>query len=107
MPALHHPAGMAMAVPGFGDAANMCLAPVTARGDHHPGDHDNGPAHQMPTCAICQAVHAIGGFAPPSAAAALLIRADVQIGFDAVQAASIPKPPVRGNAQPRAPPVQI
>jgi hypothetical protein len=113
MPVLHHPAGMAMAgMSGFGNAVNMCLAPGGAApgsnlpGDHAPGNHDNGPAHPMPDCPLCQAVHAIGGFAPPSAAVTAPIRANVPIGFAAAKTASIPKPAFRGNAQPRAPPVQ-
>jgi hypothetical protein len=65
LPALHHPAGMALAgEAGFGESRNLCLAPgsIPAPADN-PG---KAPAHHMPACALCQAAHAIGGFAPPS-----------------------------------------
>ncbi len=102
MPALHHPAGMAMAgMSGFGNAVNMCLAP----GADAPGNHDNGPAHPMPDCPLCQAVHAIGGFAPPSAAVTAPIRADLHVAFAAAATISVPQPAFRSNAQPRAPPL--
>ena len=101
MPALHHPAGMAMAgMPGFADAVNMCLAP----GSTAPGDHDKAPAHQMPACALCQAVHAMGGFAPPTVSIALAVRSDVKVAFTATETVSVPQPAFRSNAQPRAPP---
>jgi hypothetical protein len=69
LPALHHPAGMTLAGgalaggAGSGDRGNLCGAPG---GAGEPADHpQKSPSHPMPACAICQAVHAIGGFAPP------------------------------------------
>jgi hypothetical protein len=64
IPLLHHPAGMALAgSTGFGGGRNLCLAPGSVPA---PADiPDKSPAHHLPACALCQAVHAIGGFAPP------------------------------------------
>jgi hypothetical protein len=66
IPLLHHPAGMALAgTTGFGGGRNLCLAPGSVPA---PADlPDKSPAHHIPACALCQAVHAIGGFAPPAA----------------------------------------
>ncbi len=62
LPAFHHPAGMALAGEVTPTAShNMCLAPGGA-----PPEPGKSPAHHMPPCPICQAVHAIGGFAPPT-----------------------------------------
>ena len=71
LPAFHHPAGMALAgaLGGASDrtvaaleSGNLCLAP----GSTAPDDPGKAPAHHMPACALCAAMHVIGGFAPPA-----------------------------------------
>src|SRR5262245_2574984 len=71
LPAFHHPAGTALAGPlGRGsnvvsglDSGSLCLAP----GSTAPDDPAKAPAHHVQPCALCAAMHAIGGFAPPAA----------------------------------------
>jgi hypothetical protein len=102
LPGLHHPGGMALAgTLALGDAQHLCLArgsvPVS------PGDPDKAPGHHQPACPICQAMHAIGGFAQPAA---------LVLAHDAVAAPSLakiaPAPRIFGRSfrpqQPRAPP---
>ena len=102
IPALHHPASMAMAemlVPG--GAANLCLASTGAL--VQPGMPDKVPVRHLPTCAICQAVHAIGGFQPPSAPA--LVASDfAPVDFSPPAPMSAPVRPMLSDQQPRAPP---
>ncbi len=103
IPALHHPASMAMAdvLTGTG-AKNLCLAPSGTPAT--PGTPDKAPHHSLPGCAICQAVHAIGGFTPP-AAPAIAANACADAGFDTVTPAAPPLRPARASQQPRAPPI--
>jgi hypothetical protein len=75
IPALHHPATMALGTPGemvsLDGGKNLCLAPGSAPAK--PADQEKGShQHHMPACAICQAVHAIGGFGPTTNAAIVL-----------------------------------
>jgi hypothetical protein len=102
LPGLHHPGGMALAgTLALGDAPHLCLAPISA--PVSPGDRDTAPGHHQPDCPICQAMHAIGGFAPPAA----LVLAHVAIAARSV-AITEPASPVSRRSfrpqQPRAPP---
>ncbi len=101
LPAVHHPAGMAMAGGmGIGGGLNLCLAP----GTKPPAEPGKTPAHHLPACPLCQAIHAIGGFAPPTAPSlprwigrAMVVPA---LAIDGNE------PPLyRAHAQPRAPPL--
>jgi hypothetical protein len=102
LPALHHPGGMALAgTLALGDAHHLCLAP--GGGPVTPGDPGKAPGHHQQDCPICQAMHAIGGFAPPAA---------LVLAHDAIAAPSVaitePASPVSRRSfrpqQPRAPP---
>ncbi len=107
MPVLHHPAGMAMAGTVSPDAPkNICIAPVTAPGTITPGDHDKSPVPTSRDCALCQAIHAIGGFVPPVAP----ILAAASIGDVAPIIPTAISVPLRRSytaAQPRAPPAGV
>ena len=102
IPVFHHPASMAFAgTLGADVVKNLCLAPGST--PVAPGDQDKSPHHQIPACAICQAVHAIGGFAPPPVPAVALVRAarSSRLAFKSVLFA----PQRVGEfAQPRGPP---
>lgn len=80
---------------------NLCLAPGSMPAS--PGEQDKSPHHQMPACAICQAMHAIGSFAPPAAAAVALAR-EATISRPAFQSVQLAAQRVGGFAQPRGPP---
>ncbi len=100
LPLAHHPADMAMA--GTTDlvvAHNLCLAPNST-----PPDPGKSPAHHMPPCPICQAVHAIGGFAPTAPVAVVAPRAFAQI---VLVAPVLQAPPALSHVrpQPRGPPL--
>ena len=101
IPALHHPAGMAIAgTLGLGTGKNLCLAPGSE--PVGPAAPDKAPHHQ-PECAICQAIHAVGGFAPPDAPAIALpqsIAADFNPAVATTVLVRLPYP----SQQPRAPP---
>ena len=108
LPAVHHPAGMALAgidgdkIAGLDIAQYLCLA----SGNTTPNEHDKAPAHHIPPCALCLAVHAIGGFAPPVAPVIAVCR---EFGIVApTTTALVPlqqRPTPR--QQPRAPPVLV
>jgi hypothetical protein len=105
IPAGHHPAGMALAATlGIDGPSNLCLAPGSA--PVAPSDRDKAPHHQMPACAICQAVHAIGGFAPPAAPVVVLVR-KATVSRPTFQRVQLAQQPVGEFAQPRAPPLSI
>jgi hypothetical protein len=102
LPALHHPGGMALAgTPSLVDARHLCLAPGSA--PVSPADTDKSPAHHQPACPICQAVHAIGGFAPP-AAPTITGQIAAPASFSPVEPASPALRPTFNRQQPRAPP---
>jgi len=105
MPALHHPAGMAMAGALSPDATkNICIA--AAPGTITPGDHDKSPAPKSGDCPICQAVHAIGGFVPP--VGPVLTAASISDVSPLIPTAiSVPLRRSYAAAQPRAPPVGV
>jgi hypothetical protein len=100
LPAVHHPGGMALAgTLALGDA-HLCLAPGSA--PVSPGDTDKSP-HHAPACAICQAVHAIGGFAPP-AAPVLAGQTAIATSFAPSRSAAPVSRQIFRAQQPRAPP---
>jgi len=105
VPAIHHPASMALAgatdnvVGGFDLAKNLCVVP----GHNAPEGPGKTPAHQLPDCAICQAVHAIGGFVPP-VVPALTASSVHEIAFAAFAYSIAPQRWAHSSQQPRAPP---
>jgi hypothetical protein len=102
VPVFHHPASMAFAgALGIDFAPNICLAPGSM--PVAPSDQDKSPHHQMPACAICQAVHAIGGFASPPAPAVVLDRV-ATVSRQAFQSVQLAAQGVGDFAQPRGPP---
>jgi hypothetical protein len=102
IPALHHPASMAMMdMPGMDGANGLCVAPGST--SPAPGAPNKAPAHQIPPCALCQAVHAIGGFAPPPAPV-VIATTTVPTVFIAVLTEFTPAQPAHSSQQPRAPP---
>jgi hypothetical protein len=106
LPLAHHPAGMALAgAAGFNEARNLCLAPGSVPA---PADApDKAPAHHLPACALCQAVHAIGGFAPPTATPVLIARRNGAVAYAAAWTAPGAQRRVRASQQPRAPPILV
>lgn len=64
VPALHHPASLALGQVLPTATQNLCIAGGSGAG--LPVDKDRPSHHHVPACAICQAMHAIGGFAPPA-----------------------------------------
>jgi hypothetical protein len=102
IPVFHHPASMAFAGTLSPDVAkHLCLAPGSA--PVAPSDQDKVPHHQIPACAICQAMHAIGGFAPPAAPAVALVR-KAAVARPAFQRAQFAQQRAGEFAQPRGPP---
>jgi hypothetical protein len=100
IPALHHPAGMAQAGSlGFGAQHNICFSP----GANTPTAPDKSPHHQAPTCALCQAVNAIGGLAQPSAPVVITATSE-PAAFIAFPTTFAPARPPHFHQQPRAPP---
>jgi len=109
LPVKQAPAGFAPAGPsgdtiaGLDVALHLCHAP----GDSTPDDHAPAPADNQQCCAICLAVHTIGGVAPPSAPA-VAVNGEYSVVVP-VEAALI-LPPLRPSLrqqQPRASPVLI
>jgi hypothetical protein len=98
MPALHHPAGMVIAG-STRIEVGLCLAP----GSMVPGDPAKAPAHHVPLCAFCAAMHAVGGFLPPIAPTIAVSRR-----YDAVSSivstGLVPRQALHPRQQPRAPP---
>ena len=102
VPAFHHPASMALGgTLALGEAQHLCLAPGST--PVAPSGEDKVPHHHLPACAICQAVHAIGGFAAPPAPM-LAFSGGYTVAalphFDPAQ----PRPRLNTHLQPRAPP---
>jgi hypothetical protein len=108
LPLMQSPAAMARTghgdtIAGFDIAQNLCHAP----GDTAPDDQGPAPADHQQCCDFCLAVHAIGGFAPPSAPALTVSR---KHGIVVPIETALILPPLRANLrqqQPRAPPVFI
>ena len=102
LPIAHHPASLALGQYLADTENNLCL---NSTGSPASPD-DKGPAHKRPTCPICQAAHAIGGFVPPD-----LAKLDLPLRYATVSAvlpdAPAPRRLVRMAAQPRGPPLPI
>jgi hypothetical protein len=100
LPIAHHPASLALGQYLSDTEHNLCLG-----GAGSPASPDDkGPAHKLPTCPICQAAHAIGGFVPPN-----LAEFDLPLHYAIVSAvfldAPVPRRMARVVAQPRGPPL--
>jgi hypothetical protein len=99
LPAIHDASAMA-APSGFDIAHNLCLAP----GSTAPGNPDKARHHHLPACALCSAMHIMGGFVPPSVPAIPVrcdfanVQAFAPLVFEARQG-------LRVRQQPRAPPI--
>jgi hypothetical protein len=109
LPVAHSPA--AMAPTGQGDdviagldlALNLCHAP----GDNAPDDHVPAPVDHRQCCDFCLAVHAVGGFGPPSAPEIAVAR-EYGIVLPVVTALVLPaRRSILRQQQARAPPVLI
>jgi hypothetical protein len=106
LPGIHHPAGMALAgdkIAGLDIAQYLCFAP----GGTTPDDPAKAPAHHhIPPCALCSSLHAIGGFAPPSAPLIAVSR-DYGIVFPTTASLHLTRQRTDSPQQARAPPVLI
>jgi len=108
LPVAQSPAGMAQTGPGdtiagLDIAQHLCHAP----GDATPDDQGPAPVDHRQCCDFCLAVHAVGGFPPPSAPAVAINR---EYGIVVPVEAALILPPLRPGLrqqQPRAPPVFI
>ncbi len=85
------------------DQRNFCHAPSPAA--PAPADPGKAPAHSLPACALCQAVHAIGGFAPPTAAGLAAVVSFEAVTFAPANSATMTGRRLHNRQQPRAPPV--
>jgi hypothetical protein len=106
LPGIHHPAGMALAgdkIAGLDIAQYLCHTP----GSTTPDDPGKAPAHHhIPPCALCSSMHAIGGFAPPSAPI-IAVSGDYGIVVPTVVTLVLPRRQANATQQARAPPVLI
>jgi Protein of unknown function (DUF2946) len=104
IPALHHPATMALGATDFiGHADHICMP--QGENETAPASHDKSPGHhQSPSCPICQGVHAIGGFAQPAGSQLPCVSAP-PIGTALDATAAQPRLRFEAHRQPRAPPV--
>jgi hypothetical protein len=109
LPAVHHPAGMALAgtgddkIAGLDVGQYLCIAP----GSTTPAGPEKAPVHHVQPCALCLAVHAIGGFAPPSGPAVIVPYGPGIIIRTAVALIPPPLPRTSSKQQPRAPPIPV
>ena len=85
----------------FGDVQHLCLAPGST--PVAPGGEDKAPHHHLPACAICQAVHAIGGFASPSAVMPVVLATYTIAALPYFNPAR-PRQRQNSHQQPRGPP---
>jgi hypothetical protein len=108
LPAIHHPAGMALAgvgekIAGLDVGQYLCVAP----GSIAPGEPGKAPVHRVQPCALCLAVHAIGGFAPPSGPVIIVPQDHDVVVRTAVAVIPPPLPRSSSKQQPRAPPIPV
>jgi hypothetical protein len=108
LPVVQAPAGMASAGPG-GDtiagldiAGHLCHAP----GDTAPDDHGPAPVDHQQCCDFCLAVHAVGGFAPPSAPKIAVSR-EYGIVLPVETSLVLTRRQANSTQQARAPPILI
>jgi hypothetical protein len=99
LPALHDASAMAGSQ-GFDAAHNLCLAP----GSTVPGNPDKAPHHHLPACALCSAMHLVGGFVPPQSPA-MPIRRHYGVVTPPASLVFAARPWLRVRHQPRAPPI--
>jgi hypothetical protein len=109
LPVVQAPAGMAAPAGPDGDiiagldiSAHLCHAP----GDIAPDDQGPAPVDHQQCCDFCLAVHAIGGFAPPSGPA-LAVNRDYGVIVPTATTLILPRRQVASPQQARAPPVLI
>ena len=95
--------GQGDTIAGFDIAQNLCHAP----GDTTPDDQSPAPIDHQQCCDFCLAVHAAGGFPPPSAPPVAIDRHHSTVVR--IEAALIVTPLRQSlrQQQPRAPPVFI
>jgi hypothetical protein len=112
LPVFHHPVGMALAaqggiagekIAGFDVTQYLCVAP----GSTAPGDPTKVPDHHVQPCAICASIHAIGGFAPPTAPIVAINLHYGTVAPPTTVAVVLPRQRPNPRQQPRAPPVLI
>jgi hypothetical protein len=89
-------------IAGLDIAGHLCHAP----GDTAPDDHGPAPVDHQQCCDFCLTVHAIGGFAPPSAPV-LAVSRDYGIVAPTETTLVLPRGQVNSTQQARAPPVLI
>jgi hypothetical protein len=76
-------------------------------GAHDSGDRGKVPAHQSPSCPICQSLHFLaGGFVPPNLIAVTAIPFTVAIDAPA-ERISFARLIITPQARPRAPPAFV
>jgi hypothetical protein len=88
----------------FDPAHHLCLSPGAHPVD--PGGPAKAPAHPLPACALCQAVHAANGFVPPATPAVGLARVAIAVYLPTFDASVSPRWS-RTRQQPRAPPAPV
>jgi Protein of unknown function (DUF2946) len=89
-------------IAGLDIAQNLCHAP----GDTAPDNHGPAPVDHRQCCDFCLAVHAVGGFAPPSAPVIAVSR-EYGIVVPVEAALVLPRRQANATQQARAPPVLI
>jgi hypothetical protein len=87
-------------IAGLDIAAHLCHAP----GDNAPDDQGPAPVDHQQCCDFCLAVHAIGGFAPPSGPI-LAINRNYGVVVPTATTLILPRRQVASPQQARAPPV--
>ena len=108
LPVAQASAGMAPAGPGGDTIAGLDIAGhlCHAAGDTAPNDHGPAPVDHQQCCDFCLAVHAVGGFAPPSAPEIAVSR-EYGIVVPVETALVLPRRQASSTQQARAPPALI
>ncbi len=103
LPAIHDAAGMAVAAPpGLASGQHLCLSP----GSTTPDDPGKTPSHHISPCALCSAMHAVGGFVPPTVPV-IAVRNDPDVIGPAPVFVFLPGQWPNTKQQPRAPPFLV
>jgi Protein of unknown function (DUF2946) len=106
LPVVQAPTGLAgpggESIAGLNIAAHLCHAP----GDTAPDDHGPAPVDHQQCCDFCLAVHAVGGFTPPSAPE-IAVRREYGIVSPVETSLVLPRRQAGSTQQARAPPVLI
>jgi hypothetical protein len=108
LPVAQASAGMAQAGPSGDTIAGLDIAGhlCHASGDTAPNDHGPAPVDHQQCCDFCLAVHAVGGFAPPSAPEIAVSR-EYGIVVAVETALVLPHRQASSTQQARAPPALI